>query len=305
MAIYAAQEQQRNKKNKQASAVSPLPRRARSHQLAQDEAQVESSHVDQLPLQNVIVSAQVGAPHAARVVAMRKAAFHQLAAPPQYALAVLTLHPPPILVYRLLFGPLALPLASSSLLLFRNVAAHLIALHPLQYCPAMVTLVGNHLFDTVDVDFGLILGPLLRFPSDLFRHRQARLAQRGIQGRGVAPIRALQRHRYYRSRIQIDGVLGLVCQVGTSILHLRNPRILIRRALPFFVRHPLLAFPVQPRQDLARRRLQAGGLRQPQQKLLVALPRLPPHNRTHRRVGLQRRRINANPLPPQQPTIRQ
>jgi len=28
------QEQQRNKKNKQASAVSPLPRRARSHQIA-------------------------------------------------------------------------------------------------------------------------------------------------------------------------------------------------------------------------------------------------------------------------------
>ena len=83
MAIYAAQEQQRNKKNKQASAVSPLPRRARSHQLAQDEAQVEGSDVDKLPLQNVSVSAQVGAPHATRVVAMRKAAFHQFAAPPQ------------------------------------------------------------------------------------------------------------------------------------------------------------------------------------------------------------------------------
>jgi len=32
---------------------------------------------------------------------------------------------------------------------------------------------------------------------------------------------------------------------------------------------------------------------------------LPPHNRAHRRVRLQRRCINANPLPPQQPTIRQ
>ena|SRR6516165_8116743 len=81
MAIYAAQEQQRNKKNKQASAVSPLPRRARSHQLAQDEAQVEGSDVDKLPLQNVSVSAQVGAPHATRVVTMRKATFHHQCLP--------------------------------------------------------------------------------------------------------------------------------------------------------------------------------------------------------------------------------
>src|SRR6516164_2955390 len=298
MAIYAAQEQQRNKKNKQASAVSPLPRRARSHQLAQDEAQVESSHVDQLPLQNVIVSAQVGAPHAARVVAMRKAAFHQLAAPPQYALAVLTLHPPPILVYRLLFGPLALPLPSSSLLLLRHVAAHLIGLSPLQDRAAVVAFVGHHLFDAVDVDLGLVVGPLLGFASDLFRHRHARLAQRRVQGGGVALIRPLQRHRYHRSRVQIDGVLGLVCQVGAPILHLRYSRILIRGALPFFVRHPLLAFSIQPRQLLPRRRRQARGLRQPPQKLLIALPRLPPHNRTHGRVGLQRRRINANPLAP-------
>ena len=47
--------------------------RARAHQLAQDQAQVEGSHVDQLPLQNVIVAAQVGAPHATRVVTVRKA----------------------------------------------------------------------------------------------------------------------------------------------------------------------------------------------------------------------------------------
>jgi hypothetical protein len=39
--------------------------------------------MDQLPLQNVVVSAQVGAPHATRVVAVRKATFQQLAAPPQ------------------------------------------------------------------------------------------------------------------------------------------------------------------------------------------------------------------------------
>jgi hypothetical protein len=52
-------------------------------------------------------------------------------------------------------------------------------------------------------------------------------------------------------------VLGLVCQVGAPILHLRNPGILIRGALPFFVRHSLLAFSVQPRQLLPRRYLLA------------------------------------------------
>jgi hypothetical protein len=83
MATSPGHEQQRNKKNQQASAVSPLPRRARAHQLEQDKAQVEGSHVDQLPLQNVLVSAQVGVPHATRVVEMRKATFHELAAPPQ------------------------------------------------------------------------------------------------------------------------------------------------------------------------------------------------------------------------------
>jgi len=66
-----------------APAVLPLPWRARAHQLAQDEAEVEGSHVDQLPLQNVVVAAQVGAPHATRVVTVRKATFQQLAAPPQ------------------------------------------------------------------------------------------------------------------------------------------------------------------------------------------------------------------------------
>src|ERR1019366_7336588 len=59
------------------------PRRSRAQHLAQDQAQVEGADMNQLPLQNVRVSAQVRAPHGASVVAVRKAAFHQLAAPPQ------------------------------------------------------------------------------------------------------------------------------------------------------------------------------------------------------------------------------
>jgi hypothetical protein len=39
--------------------------------------------MNQLPLQNVFLSAQMATPHPARLVAVREAAFHQLAAPPQ------------------------------------------------------------------------------------------------------------------------------------------------------------------------------------------------------------------------------
>jgi hypothetical protein len=67
----------------------------------------------------------------------------------------------------------------------------------------------------------------------------------------------------------------------------------------------LLALAIQPRQVFARRCRDARGLRQPPQKLLVTLARVPPHNRAHRRVRLQRRRINRDPLAFQQPTIGQ
>jgi hypothetical protein len=39
--------------------------------------------MDQLPLQNIFLPAQMAAPHGARLVAVREAAFDQLAAPPQ------------------------------------------------------------------------------------------------------------------------------------------------------------------------------------------------------------------------------
>lgn len=50
-------------------------------QLAQDQAEIERAHVDQLPLQNVFVSAQMATPHRARFVAGREAALDELAAP--------------------------------------------------------------------------------------------------------------------------------------------------------------------------------------------------------------------------------
>ena len=57
--------------------------------------------MDQLPLHDVLLTTQMGAPHTTRVVAMGKAAFHQFAAPPQKAFAAVALPPPSILVRRL------------------------------------------------------------------------------------------------------------------------------------------------------------------------------------------------------------
>src|ERR1039458_7096047 len=64
------------------NTVFQLPWRARTQQFAQDQAQVECADMDQLPLQNVFVSAQMATPHAARLVAVRETALDQLAAPP-------------------------------------------------------------------------------------------------------------------------------------------------------------------------------------------------------------------------------
>src|SRR6266446_8899300 len=57
------------------SSVLPLPRRARTQQFAQDQAQIERAYMDQLPLQNVFVSAQMATPHPSRLVAVREAAL--------------------------------------------------------------------------------------------------------------------------------------------------------------------------------------------------------------------------------------
>ncbi len=72
--------------------------------------------MDQLPLVDVVVLAQMRTPHAAGVVAVSEAAFHQLAAPPEQALAVIALHPPPIRVHRLLLAGFTLPVPPPFLL---------------------------------------------------------------------------------------------------------------------------------------------------------------------------------------------
>ena len=88
---------------------------------------------------------------------------------------------------------------------------------------------------------GLVsVGPLLRFPSNLLRHRDPSLNVISSAVASSAP-----------PPVQIDSALGLVRQVRTPFFHPCNPRISIRRVLPFLIRHSLLAPPIQPRHLLA------------------------------------------------------
>src|SRR5664279_6040969 len=96
-------------------------------------------------------------------------------------------------------------------------------------------------------------------------------------------------------------VLGLVGQPRRPVLHLRDPRLGVRRALPALVRE-LLAFaaPVQLLKILFRRFLDPFGLRQLLEVLLVGRPVAAPHQALlHRGVGLKRRGVQRY-LPPLQ-----
>src|SRR6266849_4594647 len=213
----------------------------------------------------------MAAPHRACLVAVREAALHQFAAPPQQTLAVLAPHPPPVRVHGLLFGLFARPVPPPLLFLLRNVAAHFVRLHPLHHRAAVIALVGHRLFDPSHVHLGRFVGPQLCLAPNLLRHCHPGLAQRFIERGRFALIGALQRDRHHRTRVQIHRVLGLVRQMRASVLHLRNPRVPVRRALPLLIRRAFLALTVQPRQVFVPRRFDPRRLRQPAQKILVTL----------------------------------
>ena len=81
--MRAALKQRKQEQKQQSTEVVPLPRGACAQQAAEDQAQIESCNVDQLTLEDIVMLAQMRAPHAAGVVAVREAAFHQFAAPLQ------------------------------------------------------------------------------------------------------------------------------------------------------------------------------------------------------------------------------
>src|SRR6202167_4821584 len=84
-----------------------------------------------------------------------------------------------------------------------------------------------------------------------------------------------------------------------------NPRVSIMRMDPIFVAGFVLSLAIHPRQIFAPRRVDSRFLRQSSQKFLVTLSIVSPHDGTHRRVGLQRGRVDPHGLTLQQPLISQ
>jgi len=80
---FVAREQPQQERKQQSTQVVPLPRSACAQQAAEEDAKIESCHMDHLPLEDVVMLAQMRAPHAAGVVAVREAAFQHFASPLQ------------------------------------------------------------------------------------------------------------------------------------------------------------------------------------------------------------------------------
>src|ERR1700686_1419325 len=119
--------------------------------------------MNQQTLENILPSVQGAASHPAGFVAMSESSFHELAASPQQFLAILASFPLSILINRLLFALLALPVSLAGLLLLRNVSANFKFLDLLKSFAAMVALVRNKFFNSGYVDLGLLFRMQLCF----------------------------------------------------------------------------------------------------------------------------------------------
>ena len=81
------------------------------------------------------------------------------------------------------------------------------------------------------------------------------------------------------------------------VLHLGDPGVTVGRALPVGVRQRLaLALPVEARQVLGARRIDAALFRHPRQHRAIALAAVAPHDRAQSGVGFHRRAVDADPL---------
>src|ERR1035441_2853424 len=119
--------------------------------------------MNQLPLEDVLVAAQMSSPHSSGIVTMREAPLDQLASLAQQALAIVPRYPLPVGVDGLLFILLSDPVPFARLLLFGNVSPNAGFFHPHQCRAAVISLVAHHLYDAFQVHAGLRFG---RFPRE-------------------------------------------------------------------------------------------------------------------------------------------
>ena len=141
---------------------------------------------------------------------------------------------------------------------------------------AVVPLVGddflNHLHSVIGHG-GHGLKPLRRF------------RQRLLDRCRIALVGALYRGADDCARLEINRVLGLVCQVRSAVLHFRDLRVGIVRMFPLIVRSLFLALSIDPRQICACWRPNARRLGKLRQELLVVLARVASDDAAQRGIG--------------------
>ena len=115
-----------------------------------------------------------------------------------------------------------------------------------------------------------------------------------VTGSSQARVGPVDGHAHDGAGLHVDRVLGFVREGRAAVLHLRDARVRVVRMLPVRVAALLRARPIQPRQIRPRRRLDTRGLRQPHQKLLIRVARIPPHDAPQGRIGLERRGVNPH-----------
>ena len=113
--------------------------------------------MDPLSLQNILSSAQGAAPHSARL-AVSEAAFDKFSAPAQQLFAVVSCYSALVGLDGLLLGLLAIPVALARLFSLWNVTGNFIFADPLDDRAAVISLVGNQLFDPLDINLRIRFG---------------------------------------------------------------------------------------------------------------------------------------------------
>ena len=227
---------------------------------------------------------QVRPSHAAGVVQMRVRPFEVLAPSPQQGHAPCTADASAIRIDRIAGHGVLRPVASAAIR-FRDVAPQVEGRQ-----------IREHLITVVP----LVRDDLVNHPRVVVSHRGhslqvlSRSRERLRDRRGVTLIGPLDGHAHDGAGLHVDRVLGFVREVRAAVLHLRDARVGVVRMLPVRVAALLRARPIQPRQIRPRRRLDARGLRQPRQTLLIRFARIPPHDAPQGRIGLERRGINPN-----------
>ena len=244
-------------------------------------------------------------PHAPGFVAVCKCPLNQLPALAQQTFALWPLQAPPIFIDRLLLFLFAHPVPLPRLLLLWDIGAHTRSFGRRQHGATVVPLVGHQFLDATQIHLGLLPRRRPGFSRDQVGYGFPCLCQGFLHRGGISQVRPLQRHRDNRSGFHVHGMLGFVGQVGAAVLHLGDARIRIIPIDPLLVRPFLLPLAIHSRQVFPCRRGDAGLLGQPFEKLLVALSVVSPHDRAHRRVGLQRGRVNADLLALHQSRVRQ